>query len=45
MVDDNYSGFDVSKSKSRSIAWMKFNPDRSRIGKKSSWMKNVLPLI
>lgn len=45
MVDDNYSGFDISKSKSRSIAWMKLNPDRSKIGKKSSWLKNILPLL
>lgn len=45
MVDDNYSGFDVSKSKSRSIAWVKLNPDRSKIGKKSSWLKNVLPSL
>jgi hypothetical protein len=45
MVNDTYKGFNVSLSKARSLRWMKLNPNRSKIGKKSSWMKNVLPLI
>lgn len=45
MVSDTYSGFNVSQAKSRSLAWMKFNPDRSKIGKKSSWLKNILPRL
>lgn len=45
MVNDNYKEFNVSMSKSRSIKWMKLNPDRSKIGKKSSWLENILPRL
>ena len=45
MVNDNYRGFNVSLSKSHSINWMRLNPDRSKIGKKSSWLKNILPRL
>lgn len=45
MVDDTYKGFNVSQAKSHSVKWMKLNPDRSKIGKKSYWIDNILPLI
>ena len=45
MVDNNYKGFDVRKNKSHSIKWMRLNPDRKKIGKKSYWEKSVLPFI
>lgn len=45
MVSDTYSGFNVPQAKSRSLKWIKFNPDRSKIGKKSYWAKNILPLL
>lgn len=45
MVSDTYKGFNVSLSMSRSLRWMKLNPNRSKIGKKSYWLKNILPLL
>lgn len=45
MVDDNYRGFCVSQNKSHSVRWMKLNPDRSKIGKRSFWLKNILPCL
>lgn len=45
MVKDNYMGFDVEKSKQRSLDWMALYPDYSRIGKQSYWKNNVLPLL
>lgn len=46
MVKDDYAGFDVEESKARSRAWLGLkNIDKSRIGKKSYWEKEVIPLI
>lgn len=42
MVKDDYEGFDVEESKKYSIKWMKLKPNKSRIGKKSYWDKNIL---
>ena len=45
-VKDDYPGFDVQASKQRSLQWMSLpNIDYSRIGKKSFWDRNVLPLL
>lgn len=45
-VKDDYPGFDVNKSKERSMAWMSLpDIDYARIGKKSFWEKNVVPHI
>jgi hypothetical protein len=45
-VSDDYTGFDVSKSKARSAQWLVLpNVDFRRIGKKSFWEENVLPQI
>lgn len=43
MVDDDYEGFDVEKSKQRSKQWESLNPDKSRIGKLSYWEEYILP--
>ena len=45
MVGADYQGFDVEESKARSAAWEALDVDRSRIGKKSYWEANVVPLI
>lgn len=46
MVKDDYTGFDVEESKARSKTWLSLkNIDKSRIGKKSYWEKNVIPLL
>ena len=45
-VKDDYTGFDVEESKRRSLDWMSLpNVDKSRIGKKSFWDKNVVPQL
>lgn len=45
-VKDDYTGFDVEESKQRSLKWMSLpNIDRSRIGKKSYWERNVVPQL
>jgi hypothetical protein len=45
-VKDDYSGFDVEKSKKRSEQWtMLDNIDYRKIGKKSYWRQNVLPRL
>lgn len=42
-VADDYQGFDVEKSKQRSLRWTKVKDiDRKRIGKKSYWQEHVL---
>ena len=43
-VADDYQGFDVAESKSRSEQWIALgNVDRSRIGRKSFWDEFVVP--
>lgn len=43
-VADDYQGFDVAESKSRSEQWIALgNVDRSRIGRKSFWEEFVVP--
>ncbi len=43
-VSDDYTGFDVERSKDRSRRWTSLpGVDRSRIGKKSYWEANVVP--
>lgn len=45
-VADDYTGFDVERSKDRSRCWTSLpDVDRSRIGKKSYWEANVVPRI
>ena len=45
-VLDDYSGFDVTESKTRSQQWLALPEiDFRRIGKKSFWESNVLPRI
>ena len=45
-VDDDYTGFDVAHSKSRSAAWIALaNVDRKRIGRKRYWEEEVVPRI
>ena len=46
MVDDNYSGFDVTQSKERSKLWTSI-PDvnKNKIGRKKYWFENVIPII
>jgi hypothetical protein len=42
-VKDDYGGFDVEESKTRSRAWMALiDIDRTRIGKKSYWESTVV---
>lgn len=45
MVGDDYKGFDVEESKARSESWRHLDVDKARIGKKSYWEENVLPLL
>jgi hypothetical protein len=43
---DDYVGFDVELSKTRSRQWIALgNVDRSRIGRKSYWEEQVVPRI
>lgn len=43
-VADDYDGFDVEESKQRSLTWMALpGADRTRIGRKSYWEREVLP--
>jgi hypothetical protein len=45
-VADDYDGFDVEESKSRSRAWLALTDvDRTRIGKRSYWQSNVVPRL
>jgi len=45
MVGSDYRGFDVSKAKSRSEKIDKLKVDKTRIGRKSYWQKEVLPKL
>lgn len=45
-VMDDYGGFDVEKSKSRSISWLGLDGiDMKRIGRRSFWNSEVLPRL
>lgn len=45
-VMDDYEGFDVEKSKSRSISWLGLDGiDMMRIGRKRFWTSEVLPRL
>jgi hypothetical protein len=45
-VMDDYEGFDVEKSKSRSISWLGLEGiDMTRIGRRHFWEANVVPFI
>lgn len=45
-VMDDYEGFDVEKSKSRSISWLGLDGiDMQRIGRKSFWDSKILPML
>ena len=45
-VSDDYDGFDVGASKSRSERWMDLTDvDRTRIGRKRYWEEQVLPRL
>jgi len=45
-VADDYEGFDVQQSISRSAVWIRLDGvDRRRIGRKSYWEKHVVPKI
>ena len=45
-VDENYNGFDTEESKNRSRRWLSIpDVDFTRIGYKSFWDTNVVPLI
>lgn len=46
-VKDDYSGFDVEKSKERSKKWLEYSDriNMSKIGYKNYWEDEVLPLI
>lgn len=45
-VMDDYRGFDVNKSKSRSITWLGLaGIDMQRIGRKNYWDSKILPLL
>lgn len=45
-VTDDYKGFDVKKSKSRSISWLGLDGlDMTRIGRKSFWDSHVRPRL
>ncbi|QDT51701.1 hypothetical protein Pan258_57930 [Symmachiella dynata] len=46
MVKDCYTGFDVERSKRRSLLWLALNDvDKSKIGRKSHWDKHVIPKL
>jgi hypothetical protein len=45
-VADDYKGFDVEKSKERSLKWSSLDGiDKSRIGQRKHWDDNVIPKI
>jgi len=45
-VADDYAGFDVAASKQRSLTWMALEGiDKTRIGRKSYWVKLVIPRL
>ena len=45
-VADDYQGFNVSQSKTRSQQWIALGDvDRSRIGRKSYWVEHVVPRL
>lgn len=45
-VADDYKGFDVEESKSRSKRWVSLGDvDRSRIGRQGYWAQNVVPRL
>jgi hypothetical protein len=45
-VMDDYEGFDVERSKSRSISWLGLEGiDTQRIGRKSFWDSKILPML
>ena len=45
-VADDYAGFDVAASKQRSLTWMALEGiDKTRIGRKSYWVKQVIPRL
>lgn len=45
MVTPDYTGFNVNESIDRSLSWINLDIDKSRIGKKSYWEINVIPLL
>ncbi len=45
-VMDDYEGFDVEKSKSRSISWLGLEGiDTTRIGRRNYWLTEVVPKL
>ena len=45
-VDEDYQGFDVAKSRNRSLAWMSLsNVNKSLIGRASYWNIEVVPRL
>lgn len=45
-VKDDYAGFDVEKSKQRSLTWLALDGiDKKRIGRRSYWQEHVLPRL
>lgn len=45
-VMDDYEGFDVERSKSRSISWLALDGiNMQRIGRKSFWDSKILPML
>jgi len=45
-VRDDYGGFDLAASQSRSLAWMSLSDvDKSLIGKASYWNRHVVPRL
>lgn len=45
-VKDDYLGFDVNESRERSVSWLSLEGiDKKRIGRKSYWDNQVVPLI
>ena len=45
-VAENYDGFDIDESRNRSASWVGFEGlNKRKIGKRSYWVENVLPLL
>lgn len=45
-VAEDYRGFDVAKSRARSLAWLSLaNIDKARIGRRGYWREHVLPRL
>ena len=45
-VAENYDGFDIDESRNRSASWLGLEGlNRRKIGKRSYWVENVLPLL